>query len=193
LHITGISTAKSIELIAQAKKEGLSISCSVTAYQLHFCDEDLVNYDTNLKLNPPLRTREDMMALQNAVREGLVDCIASHHLPQNWDNKVCEFEYAKSGMIGLQTSFAAVNTILPELSSEQLVQLFSGNARNIFAIPTTNINVGSKAELTLFCRSGNTSLTTQNNKSKSANSAFLNGELNGKVLGILHKGQIFTN
>ena len=56
-----------------------------------------------------------------------------------------------------------------------------------------NINVGSKAELTLFCRSGNTSLTTQNNKSKSANSAFLNGELNGKVLGILHKGQIFTN
>jgi dihydroorotase len=134
-----------------------------------------------------------MIALQNAVRNGLVDCIASHHLPQNWDNKVCEFEYAKSGMIGLQSSYAAVNDILPELSSEQLIALFSTNARNIFAIPTTNINVGSKAELTLFSRAGKTSLTAQNNKSKSVNSAFLNKELNGKVLGILHKGQLFTN
>jgi dihydroorotase len=193
LHITGVSTAVSMELIAEAKKEGLSISCSVTPYQLHFCDEDLVNYDTNLKLNPPVRTRTDMMALQQAVKNGLVDCIASHHLPQNWDNKVCEFEYAKSGMIGLQTSFAAVNSIIPDLSSEQLIGLFSTNARNIFAIPTTNINVGSKAEITLFSRTGKTTLTTQNNQSKSVNSAFLNKELNGKVLGILHKGQIFTN
>jgi dihydroorotase len=134
-----------------------------------------------------------MMALQQAVKNGLVDCIASHHLPQNWDNKVCEFEYAKSGMIGLQTSFAAVNSIIPDLSSEQLIGLFSTNARNIFAIPTTNINVGSKAEITLFTRTGKTTLTTQNNQSKSVNSAFLNKELNGKVLGILHKGQIFTN
>lgn len=193
LHITGVSTAISLDLIAEAKKEGLPISCSVTAYQLHFCDEDLVNYDTNLKLNPPLRTRKDMLALQNAVRKGLVDCIASHHLPQNWDNKVCEFEYAKSGIIGLQTSYVALNSILPELSSEQIIALLSTNARNIFAIPTTNINVGSKAELTLFSRTGKTTLTVQNNKSKSSNSAFLNTELNGKVLGILHKGQIITN
>jgi dihydroorotase len=193
LHITGVSTAISLDLIAEAKKEGLPISCSVTAYQLHFCDEDLVNYDTNLKLNPPLRTRKDMLALQNAVRNGLVDCIASHHLPQNWDNKVCEFEYAKSGMIGLQTSYVVLNSILPELSSEQIIALLSTNARNIFAIPTTNINVGSKAELTLFSRTGKTTLTVQNNKSKSSNSAFLNTELNGKVLGILHKGQIITN
>jgi len=193
LHITGVSTAISLDLIAEAKKEGLPISCSVTAYQLHFCDEDLVNYDTNLKLNPPLRTRKDMLALQNAVRNGLVDCIASHHLPQNWDNKVCEFEYAKSGMIGLQTSYVVLNSILPELSSEQIIALLSTNARNIFAIPTTNINVGSKAELTLFRRTGKTTLTVQNNKSKSSNSAFLNTELNGKVLGILHKGQIITN
>lgn len=193
LHITGVSTANSIDLIAEAKKEGLFISCSVTPYQLHFCDEDLVNYDTNLKLNPPLRTRKDMLALQKAVSEGVVDCIASHHLPQNWDNKICEFEYAKSGMIGLQTSFAAVNTILPDLSSEQIVSLFSLQARHIFAIPTTNIHIGSKAELTLFTRSGNSTLTVQNNKSKSLNSAFLNKELKGKVLGILHKGQLFTN
>ena len=193
LHITGVSTATSLALIAEAKKEGLQVSCSITPYQLHFCDEDLVNYDTNLKLNPPLRTRKDMMALQNAVSEGLVDCIATHHLPQNWDNKICEFEYAKSGMIGLQTSFVAVNSILPELSSQQIIALFSSNARKIFNLPATNINVGSQAELTLFSRKGKTTLTTANNKSKSVNSAFLNKELMGKVLGILHKGKIITN
>lgn len=193
LHITGVSTATSMELIVEAKKEGLNISCSVTPYQLHFCDEDLVNYDTNLKLNPPLRTRKDMLALQKAVLDGSVDCIASHHLPQNWDNKVCEFEYAKSGMIGLQTSFSAVNSVLPNLTETQIVALFSGNARKIFAIPTTNINVGSQAELTLFSKSGNTTLSTTNNKSKSANSAFLKKELKGKVLGILHKGISITN
>ncbi len=193
LHITGISTATSIELITEAKKEGLNISCSVTPYQLHFCDEDLVNYDTNLKLNPPLRTRKDMLALQKAVKEGWIDCIASNHLPQNWDNKICEFEYAKSGMIGLQTSYPAVNSILPELSSEQIVALFSTNARKIFDLPATNINVGSKAELSLFSRNGTTTLTAGNNKSKSINSAFLEKELKGKVLGILHKGKIITN
>ncbi|MEI8075898.1 MAG: dihydroorotase [Bacteroidota bacterium] len=193
LHITGISTATSIELITEAKKEGLNISCSVTPYQLHFCDEDLVNYDTNLKLNPPLRTRKDMLALQKAVKEGLIDCIASNHLPQNWDNKICEFEYAKSGMIGLQTSYPAVNSILPELSSEKIVALFSTNARKIFDLPATNINVGSKAELSLFSRNGTTTLTAGNNKSKSINSAFLEKELKGKVLGILHKGKIITN
>jgi dihydroorotase len=193
LHITGVSTATSMDLISEAKNEGLNISCSVTPYQLHFCDEDLVNYDTNLKLNPPLRTRKDMLALRKAVQDGLVDCIASHHLPQNWDNKVCEFEYAKSGMIGLQTSFPAINAVLPDLTEEQIVALFSSNARKIFAIPSTNINVGSQAELTLFSKSGLTTLTKANNKSKSANSAFLEKELKGKVLGILHKGIIITN
>jgi len=193
LHITAVSTATSIGLIAEAKKEGLSITCSVTPYHLFYCDEDLVQYDTNLKLNPPLRTRKDMMALRAAVLSGVVDCVASHHLPQNWDNKVCEFEYAKSGMIGLQTSYCTVNTILPELSTEQIVALFSSNARKIFDIPTTSIAVGSKAELTLFSRTGETELTAANNKSKSANSAFLHKQLSGKVLGILHKAQLITN
>jgi dihydroorotase len=86
-----------------------------------------------------------------------------------------------------------VNSILPDLSSQQIVALFSSNARKIFNLPATNINVGSQAELTLFSRNGNTTLTTANNKSKSFNSAFLNKELKGKVLGILHKGNIITN
>ena len=193
LHITGVSTKTSIDLIAQAKQEGLQISCSVTPYHLYFADEDLVSYDTNLKLNPPLRTVSDRAALREAVENGLVDCIATHHLPQNWDNKICEFEYAKSGMIGLQTAFAVVNTVLPNLSNEKIIALFSGNARNIFDLPTTHVSVGSKAELTLFSRTAETLLTAGNNQSKSANSPFLEKNLTGKAVGIVHKGKLFTN
>lgn len=190
LHITGISTAKSVELIVAAKAEGLSISCSVTPYHLFFCDEDLQEYDTNLKVNPPLRTRADMMALRAAVQNGSIDCIASHHIPQDWDHKTCEFEYAAHGMLGLQTVFPVLLETIPSLSNEQLVALLSSNARNIFGLAQTNIAEGEVAELTVFSRSTKTTLTKQNLKSKSANSTFLDKALQGAVIATIHKGQI---
>ncbi len=193
LHITGISTATSVKLIQAAKKEGLHITCSVTPYHLFFCDEDLAEYDTHLKVNPPLRNKADMMALREAVLDGTVDCIASHHFPQNIDSKNCEFEYAKNGMTGLETSFAVINHLLPELSNEQLVKLFSLNARNIFTLPATNISEGAVAELSLFSRSGTTLLTKGSVKSKSTNTPFLERELTGKVVGIINKANVIVN
>ena len=193
LHITGISTAKSVTLIEQAKADGLQITCSVAPYHLLFCDEDLADYDTNLKTNPPLRSRADMMALRQAVADGKIDCIASHHLPQNWDDKTCEFEYAKYGMIGLQTSYAIINQLLPQLSNQQLVNLYSNNARNIFGLPSLTITEGAVAELTLFKRDGTTLLTKDTNKSRSANSPLFSQPLQGKVIGIIHKSQLHLN
>jgi len=194
LHITGITTAESIRLIKEAKAEGLQVTCSVTPYHLFFADEDLKEYDTNLKLTPPLRTRTDVQALCEAVTDGTIDCIASHHIPHNTDAKVCEFEYAKAGMIGLQTAFAAVNTAIPGLSTEKIIALFSNNARNIFHLPATNmIKENNIAELTLFTRSGNTLLTKANNKSASHNSAFLDRSLNGQVIGIVSKQSVYLN
>lgn len=190
LHITGISTANSIALIQAAKAEGLSVSCSVTPYHLFFCDEDLQQYDTNLKINPPLRSKTDMMALRKAVKDGIIDCIASHHIPQDWDHKTCEFEYAAPGMLGLQTAYAAVNEAVPGLSDEEIAALFSHNARNIFGLAKTNIQEGAQAELTLFSRTNNSTLTKATLKSKSANSAFLNMTLKGAVVATLYKGQI---
>lgn len=192
LHITGITTKKSVDLIKDAKAEGLNISCSVTPYHLFFCDEDLKGYNTNLKVNPPLRSCIDMMALREAVINDDIDCIASHHIPQDWDSKTCEFEYAKIGMIGLQTAYAAVQTVLPELSSEQITNLFSLNARKLFKLNNATIKEGSKAELTLF-NTNELILTKEKNKSKSQNSAFINTELQGNVIGIFSKGNLILN
>jgi dihydroorotase len=193
LHITGISTAKSLELITQAKKEGDDISCSVTPFHLYFCEEDLQNYDTNLKVNPPLRSKEDRQALREGVLNGTVDCIATHHFPQNWDSKTCEFEYAKPGMTGLETAFAVINEVLPTISNEQLIKIFSNTAHTIFNLPRVTIEEGTIAELTLFDRNGKTLLTRENTRSKSANSPFIQKELKGKVIGTINKDNLFLN
>ncbi len=193
LHFTGVSTLHSLNLIREAKKEGLPITCSVTPYHLFFCDEDLQSYDTYLKVNPPIRSKSDMLAIRDGILDGTIDCIASHHLPQDWDHKICEFDYAQFGMIGLETAFAVVNHLLDEISNNRMIELFSLNARTIFNLPTPHISEGATAELTLFYRKRNTLLQKTNFKSKSANSPFINRELTGKVLGIFNKGQLITN
>ena len=193
LHITGISTAKSVALLQAAKAEGLAISCSVTPYHLFYCDEDLQSYNTNLKVNPPLRTREDMLALRAAVANGSVDCIAPHHTHHKFDAKICEFEYAKNGMIGLQTAFATIQHILPNLHAIKLAQLFSNNARNLFGLPNAAINIQQPADLTIFTQHNSTTITKENNQSKSFNTPFENTTLNGKVLGIVTKGELHLN
>lgn len=193
LHLTGVSTAKGVELIKKAKAEGLQVTCSVTPYHLNFCDEDLRDYDTNLKLTPPVRLHSDMLALRAAVLEGVVDCIASHHIPQNWDHKTCEFEYAKPGMISLQTAYSAVQTALPELSPEAIVRLLAIRPAEIFGLPAASVTEGAAASITLFQPEGSSTLTKQNNKSRSSNSAFLDQPLQGNVVGIVNKGQLFLN
>lgn len=193
LHFTGVTSAKSLEYILRAKEGGLKVTCSVTPYHLFLCDEDLLNYDTNLKVNPPLRSKKDRMALREGIMNGIIDCITSHHLPQDWDNKVCEFEYAKPGITGLETSFAVINHLLPELSNKQVSDIFSNNIRNIFSLPTTSITENASAELTLFNRSAKTVVTKENLKSKSHNTPFLNTELKGKVIGTIYKGKAFIN
>lgn len=188
LHLTGISTAKGIALISQAKKEGLNITCSVSTKHLFFCDEDLKDYNTNLKLNPPLRTKDDKQALKQAVLNGGVDCIASHHFPQDWDSKVCEFSEAAWGSIGLQTCFNELVTAIPTITESQIANLLSNNALSIFGIKKPSINVGEEANFTLFTKAFTTEFNSLTNKSKSCNTALLNTTLKGKVLGVFCKG-----
>ena len=191
IHFTGISTAKSVELIRQAKKEGFSVTCSVTPYHLCFTDADLVQYDTNLKVNPPLRTKEDQQALKQALIDGTIDCIATHHLPHDTDHKMVEFEYADFGMIGLETSFAVINTFFPELGLEKTIDLLSARPRSIFDLQTDSINKNSTACLTLFIPGEKWSVVDLHSKSK--NSPFIGQQLTGRPVGIINKDKLFLN
>ena len=193
IHFTAISTGRSVVLIRQAKKEGVAVTCSVTPYHLYFCDEDLKTYDTNLKVNPPLRTANDRKALQAAVLDGTIDCIASHHLPEDIDHKVIEVEYARYGMIGLQTAFSVVMKALPQLSAERAVELFCLAPRRIFGLPLPQLRIGMPAQCSLFSFDRTWSFTKTLNRSLSANSPFFEMQFAAKPLGIINKGSLFLN
>ncbi|MEO6254568.1 MAG: dihydroorotase [Ferruginibacter sp.] len=191
LHFTGISSPKSLEYIKRAKEGGIPVSCSITPYQVYFCDEDLQGYDTNLKLNPPLRNRADMMAIRQALLDGTIDCIASHHLPQHWDNKTCEFEYAKPGMISLESMFGVLTSC--GLPAASFVQMQTINVRNIFGLPIPGIKEGETAILTLFIP--DTEFVFENTMlhSRSKNSPFIGKTLKGRIVGIINKTKIELN
>ncbi|RPD43153.1 dihydroorotase [Chitinophaga barathri] len=191
LHFTAVSTRRSIELIAAAKTEGIRVTCSVTPYHLLFTEEDLVTYDSFLKVNPPLRSRDDVQALREAVTNGIVDCIATHHQPQDWDAKQVEFEYAKHGMIGLETAFSVLRTALPDLSLERLTELLSISPRKIFNLPELSIAPDAPANLTLFDPAEEYQFTDDRIGSKSKNSPFIGRTLTGTVKGIINNNQTF--
>jgi dihydroorotase len=191
IHFTGISTQKSLQLIAEAKKEKLRVSCSVSPYHLFFCDEDLHDYDTNLKVNPPLRTKEDRDALREGIKNGAVDFIASHHQPQDWDHKVCEFQHAEFGMETLESVFGAAG--ICGVSIETFIQMQTENIRTLFNQPVPVIEEGAKANLTFFIPDKEYIFEEKDIFSKSRNNAFIGRKLKGKVIGIINKDRLHLN
>ena len=133
------------------------------------------------------------MALRTAVEDGTIDCIASHHLPQDWDSKVCEFEYAQHGMTGLETTFGIINQLFPKMPLHRLIDLLSANARSIFFPSVNVIAEGSDADITLFERNARYSYQETSIKSKSRNTPFINQPLKGKVVGIINKDKLYLN
>jgi len=187
LHVTGISTAESVDMIRKAKKEGLNITCSVTPYHLVLNDTALEGYSSMYKVMPPLRSEADRKALVKGLKDGTIDCIASHHCPQEWDAKTKEYEYAANGMNIQEVAF---NIPLTELDAELVAgKLAAGRA--IFGLPATKIAKGVIADLTLYTASGKRMLNDM--QSKSRNNPFMGNELKGSVIGIINNKQIHLN
>ena len=189
LHIPTISTKKAVDLIRNAKKKGLNVSCSVAIFNLILTDDMLENFDTNYKVLPPLRTKEDIKALIKGLKDGTIDGITSDHNPIDIEHKNIEFEHAYFGSIGLEACFGALNKVL---DIEESVKAFTG-LKTIFNIPTSKIEVGENAEITLFCPDIKWKFSESDIISTSKNSAFLGMSLKGKPYGIFANNQLILN
>ncbi|MFK8060665.1 MAG: dihydroorotase family protein [Polaribacter sp.] len=190
LHIPTISTAKSVDIIKEAKKKGLQVTCSVTAHHLTLTDTELQGFDSNFKVNPPLRTSADTKALLKGIKSGTVDIITSDHNPIDIENKKVEFSEAKSGTIGLESFFGTINSVL---NLEDFIDNITTKPRKIFGLENNNIKEGNKAEITLFEPITKSIFTKEDILSTSKNSAFINKKMKGKVYGIFANNQLILN
>jgi dihydroorotase len=185
LHINSISAAGSIALIKSAKKQGTLVTASVNAYSLALDDSALLEFDSNCKVSPPLRGKEDIKALKKALAEGIIDVICSDHRPEDEENKKLEFDLAAPGMLGIQTLYPLVN-MYSELSQEQIVEKIAINPRQILGLAIPSIKENVKANLTFFTPTEEWMFEEKNIQSLSKNTPLLNKELKGRVLGIVN-------
>ncbi|QXP74730.1 dihydroorotase [Tenacibaculum sp. AHE15PA] len=190
LHIPTISTKKSVQLIKDAKKKGLDVTCSVAVHNLFLTDDELHDFDGNKKVNPPLRTSSDIKALLKGVKDGTIDMITSDHNPIDIEHKKVEFSEAKDGTIGLESAFGVLNSVL---DLETIVNCLSNNPKERFELEKASIKENEKANLSIFNPDGSYTFSEENIFSTSKNSAFLDKELKGKVYGIYNNNQLILN
>ncbi|MBJ04390.1 MAG: dihydroorotase [Flavobacteriales bacterium] len=192
LHLSTISTKNSLRQIKAAKTKKLKVSSDVAAHQLILNDESLRNFDTNLKVMPPLRDELTRKALIKGIKDGIIDAISSDHSPIEIESKKCEFNKAEFGIIGLETVFPITNTILKDdLKLEEIIQLISSNPRQILGIKQPIIIENQKANITLFDPDLKWYYQEDDIQSLSKNSPFINHQFTGKSLGIINKGDVY--
>jgi dihydroorotase len=186
MHIPIITSKKSVEIIKKAKEKGIQITCGTSINNLYFTDSVLENFDSNVKVFPPIRTQEDKNALIEGVHTGIIDVVTSDHCPVNIEDKQIEFELAKYGSIGLESIFGALN---PIFTIEKTVEKLT-NGYTIFNLKKPKIAIGEKANITLFNPKNKYTFQRENIFSTSKNSIFLNENLQGNAYGIIHQNKV---
>ncbi|WP_077597891.1 dihydroorotase [Olsenella urininfantis] len=193
LHIAHISTAKGLELVKAAKAEGLPVTCEVTPHHLFLNEEDISSvYDTNLKMNPPLRLKSDMEALVEGVIDGSIDCVVTDHAPHAQHEKDCEWEIAFFGTIGLETSLPLMlNNLVRtgKMSWSRLVEVMAVRPREVLRLRPVRIEVSSRADLTLIDPASEVTVDADYFESLSKNSAFLGQTLVGVATDVFVDGR----
>ncbi len=188
LHFSKISTNQGVDIIRQAKADGLSVTADTEAYRFAFTDADLFDFDTNLKVQPPFRTTIDQKAILEGLKDGTIDTIISAHLPQDIESKRLEFNLAEFGIIGLETAYASLRTFT-DLSSSQIIEKLSIKSAELLKLPLPKIEVGKPANFTLFDENQEYIFAEKDIQSKSTNTPFIGKKLKGKVKGVFTKGQ----
>ena len=192
LHIQHISTKRGLDAVRAAKAEGLKVTCEATPHHMFLADEDITShYETNLKVNPPLRSRANAQAVVEGVLDGSVDVIVTDHAPHSESEKSREFELAPFGMVGIETVLGLVITHLVrsgKLKWQRLVELMSINPRKILRLDQVSISAGSKADITLIDPNISWEVDASEFESKASNSGFLGAHLVGKATDVIVDG-----
>ena len=189
LHVPHVTSASGAANIRRMKKLNPNITAEVTPHHLFFNDQALLEYNTNFKVAPPIRSENDRKELIKAVKDGTFDCIATDHAPHTIEEKEATFELAPFGMIGLESCFGAVNKVL-DMPLNELLKLLTVNPRRVMGFEEDLFSIGCAAELTILDPDQEWIYKEQNIYSKSRNTPFIGEKLKGKVRYTISKGTI---
>jgi len=189
LHFSRLSSGKAIDMIRTARKK-LNITCDIAIYQPLLDDSLLSDFDTNYKVNPPLREKQDNDALVKALKDGTIDVLCSGHTPHEDESKSLEFDLAEFGMINLQTFAAHLTTLSSLVDWDILIEKITINPRKLLGLEIPTIDVDAKANLTLFDPVRTWTFDEKTNFSKSRNSPWLNKEVKGKAVAVFNNGRV---
>ncbi len=196
LHICHISTEGSVEQVRNAKATGIPVTAEAAPHHFTLCDEDITDYDSNYKMNPPLRSRRDLEVIRQALKDNTIEVIATDHAPHHIDDKNCEFEKAANGIIGLETSFALSYTELVEsglISLSDMVAKMTANPARILGSDKGQLRVGSDADIAIADIDTKYTIDVNTMVSKAKNTPFGGREVRGKVLYTICGGEVVVD
>lgn len=194
IHIQHITSARGVELVREGKARGIQVTCEVTPHHLVLNENDITTtYNTNLKMNPPLRSKADNAALIEGIKDGTIDCIVTDHAPHADHEKAREFELAPFGMTGLETSLGVILTYLVDpglITYNELVELMAIKPREILRLDQVTLKQGSVADITIFDPEVTWTVQSDDMYSKSHNSGFLGYTLKGRATDVFVGGTV---
>lgn len=194
IHIQHITSARGVELVREGKARGIQVTCEVTPHHLVLNEDDITTtYNTNLKMNPPLRSKADNAALIEGIKDGTIDCIVTDHAPHADHEKAREFELAPFGMTGLETSLGVILTYLVDpglITYNELVELMAIKPREILRLDQVTLKQGSVADITIFDPEVTWTVRSDDMYSKSHNSGFLGYTLKGRTTDVFVGGTV---
>lgn len=192
IHIAHISTREAVDIVRRAKAKGTRVTTETTPHYFTLTEEAVVGYNTYAKMNPPLRTEDDLLAIQEGLQDGTIDAIATDHAPHSSVEKKVEFDLAANGIIGLETSISlTLELVRSELiTAAKMVELMSVNPTRILDVEGGNLTEGNKADLTIIDPNKVFTYTEESVVSKSHNSPFLGREMQGKAILTVVDGRI---
>ncbi|MBU0473987.1 MAG: dihydroorotase [Bacteroidetes bacterium] len=194
IHIAHISSKRSVELVREAKLRGVDVTAEAAPHHFTLTDDCVKAFDTNYKMNPPLRQQKDVDEIIKGLQDGTIDCIASDHAPHSIEDKELEYIYAPNGIVGLETQLGLTLTELyhkGKLTLEQVVEKLSINPRRVLNLEIPQIAVGEKANFTIIDLDLEFKFDIKNSKSRSKNSPFNGRELKGKSVAVINNSQMY--